>query len=209
MDQSLEAQLQATLDMIPAFTWYAAPSGALLFVNSRNADYAGLPTAHPPRFGTDTGAPWDSHIPLLHPDDHEETRRVWSTCLRTGSAGEVTFRVRNPEGKYRWFVSHAEPLRARDGTLICWVGVNFDIEERKQAELELRRNKAHLVDVQSLSHIGCVGLERVTNRIFWAEEAARIYGYAPETKPTPELILQRSHPADLGLVNDALERAAQ
>ena len=43
MDESLKAQLQATLDMIPAFTWYAAPSGALLFLNSRCADYVGLP----------------------------------------------------------------------------------------------------------------------------------------------------------------------
>ena len=38
MDQSLEAQLQATLNMIPAYTWYAAPSGALTFVNERCAD---------------------------------------------------------------------------------------------------------------------------------------------------------------------------
>ena len=69
MDESLKAQLQATLDMIPAFTWCAAPSGALLFVNSRFADYLGLPKDHPLRFGTDTGAAWDSHIPFLHPDD--------------------------------------------------------------------------------------------------------------------------------------------
>jgi hypothetical protein len=27
MDESLKTQLQATLDMIPAFTWLAAPSG--------------------------------------------------------------------------------------------------------------------------------------------------------------------------------------
>jgi PAS domain-containing protein len=78
MDESLKAQLQATLDMIPAFTWCAAPSGALLFVNSRCADYLGLPQDHPLRFGTDTGAAWDSHIPFLHPDDHEEMRRVGS-----------------------------------------------------------------------------------------------------------------------------------
>ena len=95
MDESLKAQLQATLNMIPAFTWYAAPSGALLFVNSRCADYLGLPHDHPLRFGTDTGAAWDSHIPLLHPDDHEETRRVWSDCLRTGRPAEVSFRVRD------------------------------------------------------------------------------------------------------------------
>ncbi len=116
MDESLEAQLQATLDMIPAFTWYAAPSGGLLFVNSRCADYLGLPEDHQLRFGTDTGAAWDSHIPLLHPDDHEETRRVWSDCLKTGCPGEVSFRVRNAEGAYRWFLSRAEPRRGNDGT---------------------------------------------------------------------------------------------
>jgi hypothetical protein len=38
MDESLKAQLQATLDMIPAFTWLAASSSVLLFVNSRYAD---------------------------------------------------------------------------------------------------------------------------------------------------------------------------
>ncbi|HMF60928.1 MAG TPA: PAS domain-containing protein, partial [Vicinamibacterales bacterium] len=127
MDDSLKAQLQATLDMIPAFTWYAAPSGALLFVNSRCADYLGLPTDHPLRFGTDAGAAWDSHIPLLNPDDHEETRRVWSTCLSTGCAGEVSFRARDAQGNYRWFLSRAEPLRAADGTVQYWIGVNLEI----------------------------------------------------------------------------------
>jgi hypothetical protein len=41
MDESLKARLQATLDMIPAFTCLAAPSGALLFINSRCADQSG------------------------------------------------------------------------------------------------------------------------------------------------------------------------
>ena len=104
----LEAQLQATLNMIPAYAWYAVPSGALTFVNERSADYLGLPKDHPLRSGTRTGAEWDSHIPLLHADDREETRRVWSGCLRTGSAGAVSFRVRNAEGAYRWFLTRAD-----------------------------------------------------------------------------------------------------
>jgi len=116
---SLEAQLQATLNMIPAHTWYAGPSGALTFVNTRIADYLGLPNNHPLRLGIDLGADWDSHIPLLHPDDQEETRRVWSTCLRTGNAGEVAFRVRDGEGGYRWFLSRAEPLEAMEP---CCIG---------------------------------------------------------------------------------------
>jgi len=209
MDQLLEAQLQATLNMIPAYTWYAAPSGALTFVNKRNADYGGIPEDHPLRFGIDVGAAWDSHIPFLHPDDHEETRRVWSACLSSGRAGEVTFRVRGAQGNYRWFLSRTEPLHASDGTVLYWIGINFDIDERKQAEVELRRSRAYLADAQRLSRTGFVGMDASTKRIFWSEEAARIYGYPPGTKPTPELILQRSHPDDVGLVTHAIERAAQ
>jgi len=209
MDQLFEAQLQATLNIIPAYTWYAAPSGALTFVNKRNADYGGIPEDHPLRFGIDVGAAWDSHIPFLHPDDHEETRKVWSRCLSTGRAGEVTFRVRSAEGNYRWFLSRAEPVRASEGTVLYWIGINFDIDERKQAEVELRRSRAYLADAQRLSRTGFVGMDASTKRIFWSEEAARIYEYPPGTKPTPELILQRSHPDDVGLVTDAIERAAQ
>ena len=65
----LGAELQVALNLIPAHTWYAVPSGALTFVNERGSDYLGLPKDHPLRFGIDTGAAWDSHIPLLHPDD--------------------------------------------------------------------------------------------------------------------------------------------
>ena len=121
----LGAELQLALNLIPAHAWYAAPSGALTFLNERGSDYLGLPKDHPIRLGIDTGAAWDSHIPLLHPDDHEETRRVWSTCLSTGSAGQVSFRVRNVEGGYRWFLSRAEPVRASDGTLLYWIGIRW------------------------------------------------------------------------------------
>src|SRR6266478_3225982 len=144
MPQRLEAQLRATLNVIPAYTWYAAPSGALTFVNDRCADYLGLPQDHPLRFGIETGAAWDSHIPLLHPDDREESRRNWSTRLSTGSAGEESFRARNAEGGYRWFLSRAEPLRAKDGTLLYWVGVNLEIEELKQAEKTLQERQLEL-----------------------------------------------------------------
>src|SRR5580698_9870354 len=119
-NDSLESWLKSTLNVIPAQTWYAVPNGALRFVNARTADYLGLPAAHPLRLGIDVGGDWDSHLPLLHPDDRDETRRVWSHCLETGSAGQVTFRVRNAQGGYRWFIACTEPVRASDGALLYW-----------------------------------------------------------------------------------------
>jgi PAS domain S-box-containing protein len=138
------AQLQATLNVIPAYAWCAAPSGGLTFVNKRTADYLGLPKDHPLRFGIDIGAQWDAHIPLLHPEDHERSRESWSTCLRTGEPAEESFRVRNAQGGYRWFRSRVEPLRASDGTLLQWVGVNVDIDDLKRAEQSLRESEYKL-----------------------------------------------------------------
>jgi PAS domain S-box-containing protein len=157
----LGAELQLALNLIPAHTWYAVPSGALTFLNERGSDYLGLPKDHPIRLGIDTGAAWDSHIPFLHPDDHEETRRVWSTCLRTGCAGQVSFRVRHAEGGYRWFLSRAEPVRASDGILLYWIGINLDIEDRKQAEFYLGEGQrlAHMVAGPSMLIGSTIGLQ--------------------------------------------------
>src|SRR3954451_22115485 len=71
-NRPLCAELQAALNLIPAFAWYCNASGGLTFLNERGSDYLGLPKDHPLRHGLDTGAQWDSHIQLLHPDDHEE-----------------------------------------------------------------------------------------------------------------------------------------
>ena len=198
MDDPLKAQLQATLDMIPAFTWYAAPSGALLFVNSRCADYLGLPTDHPLRFGTDAGAAWDSHIPLLNPDDHEETRRVWSTCLSTGCAGEVSFRARDAQGNYRWFLSRAEPLRAADGTVQYWIGVNLEIEERKQAEF-------YLAEGQRLAHTGSWAFSAAGFH-HWSPALFAIHGLDPGRKaPTIAEYIALVHPDDQEFVAQRIQ----
>ena len=189
MDESLKAQLRATLDMIPALTWYAAPSGALLFVNTRCADYLGLPNDHRLRLGTDTGAAWDSHIALLHPDDREETRRVWSSCLSTGYAGEVSFRVRDAHGNYRWFLSRAEPRRATNGTVECWIGINLDIEERKQAEF-------YLAEGQRLAHTGSWTFT-ADGFMHWSPELFAIHGLDPQrTPPSIPEYMALVHPDD-------------
>src|SRR5258706_7683028 len=193
MDESLKAQLNATLDMIPAFTWYAEPSGALLFVNSRCADYLGLPQDSRVWFGSDSGPAWDSHIPFLHPDDHEEMRRVGSDNLRTGGTAEASCRIRDAQGNYRWFLSRTEPLRGNNGTILYWIGINLEIDERKQAEF-------YLAEGQRLAHTGSwtftpEGFEH------WSPELFAIHGLDPARKaPTFDEYLALVHPDDRDFV---------
>jgi PAS domain S-box-containing protein len=196
----LAEQLRNALNAIPAYTWYAAPSGALTFLNERAADYLGLPEDHPLRLGIGTGAAWDSHIPMLHPDDHDETRRVWSNCLKTGLAGEVTFRARDAQGRYRWRVSRAEPLRASDGTLLFWVGINLDIEELKQTEF-------YLVEGQRLARNGSWAFSSAGFE-FWSGQLFEIHGLKPNGKaPSMSEYLNIVHPEDREFVANEISRA--
>jgi len=198
MDESLKAQLQATLDMIPAHTWYAAPSGTLLFVNSRCADYLGLPKDHPLRFGTETGAAWDSHVSFLHPDDQEEARRASSDNLKAGSPGDVSVRVRNAAGNYRWFLSRTEPLRATDGTVQYWIGINVDIEERKQAQF-------YLAEGERLAHTGSWAFNPAGFH-HWSPELFAIHGLDPSGKaPTIPEYLALVHPEDREFVTQEIQ----
>ena len=178
------------MNLIPANAWYAVPSGALTFVNERGGDYGGLPKDHPRRLGQETGAAWDAHLPYLHPDDHDETRRVWGTCLHTGSAGEVAFRTRDLSGEYRWFLSRAEPLRATDGSLIGWI--------RNQ----LRHRRAHagrkfyLAEGQRLAHSGSWAMSGPGFKN-WSSELFRIHGLEPgSTPPSTEEYMALVYPED-------------
>ena len=197
--RAFEAQLRATLEVVPAHTWYANPSGALTFVNKRQADYLGLPKDHPLRFGIATGAAWDSHIPLLHPGDQEEARKVWSTCVSTGSAGEFTFRARNAEGAYRWFVTRAEPLRASDGTFLYWIGVNLEIDELKQAQF-------YLAEGQRLAQMGSWAFDS-DGFHYWSPELFQLHGLDPASKPPGvQEYLDRVHPHDRESMADLIKR---
>src|SRR6266446_6529830 len=195
----LRAEIQTALNLIPAFAWCCNPSGGLSFLNERGADYLGLPKDHPIRHGIDTGAEWDSHIALLHPDDHEEARRVWSNLLRTGCAGDVSFRVRSAEGGYRWHLSRAEPVRASDGTLLYWLGVNLDIADGKH-------NEFYLAEGQRLARTGSWAFN-AAGFYYWSPELFRIYGLDPSGKPpTVEEYIELVHPDDREFVAETIQK---
>ena len=74
----VEANLQVTLNALPTQAWYARASGALAFVNGATADYLGLPSDHPLRFGVAFEARWDAHVVFLHPQDQPTSSKNWA-----------------------------------------------------------------------------------------------------------------------------------
>ena len=81
--------------------------------------------------------------------------------------------------------------------------------ERMQVENQLRRSEAYLAEAQRLTHTGSFGWSVQSGEIRWSDETFRIFECDPKTKPTLEVILQRTHPEDIAFVKQTIERASQ
>jgi PAS domain S-box-containing protein len=81
------------------------------------------------------GSGWSK---ALHPDDLENTIRVWEKATEERSKYEVEYRVRRHDGVYRNFLARGAPVFNEDGTVREWVGTCIDITDRIKTEEILR-----------------------------------------------------------------------
>jgi PAS domain S-box-containing protein len=81
--------------------------------------------------------------------------------------------------------------------------------ERNQIENRLRRSEGYLAEAQRLTHTGSFGWSVRSGDIRWSDETFRIFGCDPMTKPSLDLILQRTHPDDAAFVIETVARASQ
>ncbi len=79
---------------------------------------------------------------------------------------------------------------------------------RTQAENQLRRSEAYLAEAQRLTQTGSFGWSVQSGEIRWSDETFRIFECDPKTKPTLEVILQRTHPKDVAFVKQTIGRAS-
>jgi PAS domain S-box-containing protein len=76
----------------------------------------------------------------VHPDDREPTRLAIEAALQNRTLYEIDHRAINPDtGEVRWIRSAGKGIYGADGAPILFDGINYNITDRKQAELELER----------------------------------------------------------------------
>ena len=133
--RNTERELRTILETIPAFVWTARPDGALDFITESWFERMGHTR------GQILGREWSN---MIHPEDRERLLVRWRESIAQGCPLDAEMRGCDANGKYRWLLTRAVPLRDEAGEIIRWYGTLTDIDDRKRAEHELHDLKEQL-----------------------------------------------------------------
>ena len=122
-------------DNIGPLAWMADPNGNFFFYNQRWYEYTGT------TFDQMQGWGWQT---VHHPDHLSRVLEKWRANLQTGQPWEDTFPLRGRDGRFRWFLSRAFPLRDAQGVITRWFGTNADINELLESKDALARAKSEI-----------------------------------------------------------------
>jgi PAS domain S-box-containing protein len=175
-------QFRIAIDTIPGLVWTALADGYIDFLNQRWLDYTGL------TFEQARGWGWQAAV---CPEDLPRLVEYWKSVLASGKPGEIEARLRRYDGVDRWFLFRGVPQYDDRGNVVKWYGQTMDIEDRKRAEEELKKQTAHLDELFELAPHAVVLVDATVSVIRVNEEFTRMFGYTQDeavNRPLLDLI---------------------
>ena len=142
---------------------------------------------------------------VIAPEFRTEYAQLHQRVL-AGEAMQMQYQVIGLKGHRRWLETHAVPMQQGGETV--HLAVTRDIEERKQAETNLKHRQTMLARTESIAHIGSWEWDVATDTTHWSDEMFRIFQRnpargAPSFAEHPELYL----PEDMRRLQDAVNTA--
>lgn len=182
-----EEHYRHTVELNPQITWTADADGLVRTVSSRwETVTGGTP-------GEAMGMRW---LSALHPEDRAPTMSAWRTAVATGRTIDIEYRLRSPDGDYRWFRSRATARRDAAGATICWYGTLEDIHDRKLAEHALRDSEKRFRLAAHAAGLGIWDYSASTGQREWSDELKAMLGLPADTPPTVATALALVVPED-------------
>jgi len=130
-----EREARLIVDSIPGPVALLNKNGDLQFVNRQIVEYTGRVLEELKQWGTND---------TVHPDDLPHAIEVFTRSIASGSPYEIVQRLRRSDGAYRWFQHNGFPVRDSSREILLWCVLLTDIDDRKQAEVELSALKDQL-----------------------------------------------------------------
>ena len=123
--RAAEEQFRALADNIPQLAWIADGAGSIYWYNRRWYEYTGTTLEDVEGWG------WQR---VQHPEHVERVVARIKVSFATGEVWEDLFPLRGRDGRYRWFLSRAIPIKDERGRVLRWFGTNTDVTEHRRIE---------------------------------------------------------------------------
>lgn len=172
---------------MPQIVFTAGERGQLQFVSRRWTEVTG---AAPEEALGNGWRDW------LHPDERGHMVERLRQMLAAGQELQVEHRLRYRDGKYRWQLLRAVPVRQEDGRLL-WYGTATDIDALKEARDRLGAQADRLRIAGRLTRMGSWRADMRTQRVALSEEAAAILDLPPDAEPTVQELFAMFAPESL------------
>jgi len=188
-----EQRFHELADNIAQLAWIADGQGSIVWYNNRWFDYTGTTLEEMRSLG------WESVLEEECADRVLEKIRRW---FAIGEAWEETFTLRSKDGKYRWFLARAVPIRDQFGRVIRWFGTHTDVTvERETAEALRQADRRKDEFLAMLAHELRNPLAPISNSLHILRLAEDV---APSVEKVREII-ERQTNLLIRLVDDLLE----
>jgi PAS domain S-box-containing protein len=110
--------------------WICAPDGRNTYLSESFIRLVGLTPEESANFG------WQDVLP---PEEVDLFLSAWQQCVRGDSAfWDREIKVKGADGSWHYILSRGVPVKNDRGELVCWAGINLDIDRLKKAEQALR-----------------------------------------------------------------------
>ncbi len=149
-------------------------------------------------------------LDAVHPEDKEYASQLWLSCIRDGNVFNAEYRLKHRDGRWIWVQAHAVPICDDNKNVLKWVGMHFDITERKQSEQRLVMSERQMQLALDISRMSFYNFDTVKNVVEMDARMRAIWGEPGDEDYVPiERVMARIHPEDRDLVwrsvNNALD----
>ena len=143
----------------------------------------------------------------VHPEDRPRAEEAWRAAVASKKPYEVAYRVRRRDGTYADTLARGTPILADSGEIKEWIGLNFDITDRLEAEASLRESERRLRLALDAGRMGTWEYDLTTGVVHWSAAVERMHGIAAGSFPgTFEAYQSDMHPEDRAWVLAAVQR---
>ena len=149
----------------------------------------------------------------LHPDDRLATETLLQQAALGNAEYDTEFRVVHPDRSIHFIKAYGIVVRDDQGNPQSMIGVNFDISDRKQSELQLQQTNEELIRATRLKDEFLANmsheLRTPLNAILGMTEGLQeqVFGNINERQLKALLTIERSAAHLLELINDILDLA--